>query len=335
MHSISIGSWQACYYYPLPKNPPFHSKVTLDSKPRKIQCKNCSFLTLTATNSCSKEQEKKRNHFNSENTNCSNLEKHKPFQDFYSSFEIQEPQFEEGEEEIGSVIDWDIPSIMWWVDFKAALGQRINLEGITCSVGILSKYRHLVMPHVSVPDIRYINWAELKNSGFKGVVFDKDNTITVPYSLSLWAPLASSIEQCKLVFGDNIAVFSNSAGLCEYDPDGRKASALEDAIGIKVIRHGGKKPGGNAEEIENNFGCESSRLIMVGDRPFTDIVFGNRHGLFTILTEPLSHTEEPLIVRQVRLLEVAIVKRWSEKGLKPITHGLLTDPMKCVNNEPL
>lgn len=27
-------------------------------------------------------------------------------------------------------------------------------------------------------------------------------------------------------------------GLYEYDPDGKKAGALENAIGIKVIRHG-------------------------------------------------------------------------------------------------
>lgn len=37
----------------------------------------------------------------------------------------------------------------------------------------------------------------------------------------------------------------------------------------------------------------------MGDRPFTDIVYGNRNGFFTILSEPLSHDEEPLIVRQV------------------------------------
>ncbi|KAK6141209.1 hypothetical protein DH2020_025052 [Rehmannia glutinosa] len=159
---------------------------------------------------------------------------------------------------------------MWWTDLKAALGQRINLEGIACSIGILSKDNHLVIPHVTVPDIRYIDWAELKKRGFKGVVFDKDNTITVPYSLSLWEPLESSIEHCKTLFGNNIAVFSNSAGLSEYDPDGRKARALEDAFGIKV-----------------------------GDRPFTDIAYGNRNGFFTILTEPLSLAEEPFIVRQV------------------------------------
>lgn len=86
------------------------------------------------------------------------------------------------------------------------------MEGIGFSIGILYKDKHLAIPHVFVPDIRYIDWAELKKRGFEGVVFDKDNTITVPYSLNLWSPLASSMEQCKSLFGNNIAVFSNSAG---------------------------------------------------------------------------------------------------------------------------
>lgn len=38
---------------------------------------------------------------------------------------------------------------------------------------------------------------------------------------------------------------------------------------------------------------------QVGDRPFTDIVYGNRNGFLTVLTEPLSRAEEPYIVRQV------------------------------------
>lgn len=42
--------------------------------------------------------------------------------------------------------------------------------------------------------------------------------------------------------------------------------------------------------------------VQVGDRPFTDIVYGNRNGFLTILTEPLSLVEEPFIVKQVDLL---------------------------------
>ncbi|KAK1404846.1 Haloacid dehalogenase superfamily protein [Heracleum sosnowskyi] len=223
---------------------------------------------------------------------------------------------------------------MWWDNIIAAIGQRINFEGIKCSVGVFIKDRNLLVPHVDVPDIRYIDWAELKRRGFQGVVFDKDNTLTVPYSLSLWGPIRSSVEDCKSVFGNNIAVFSNSAGLHQYDPDGRKARAVEFKIGIKVIRHKVKKPAGSAEEIERHFGCDSTRLIMVGDRAFTDVVYGNRNGFLTILTNPLSLAEEPFVVRQVRKLEAAFVKRWSEKGIKPIGHMLLSDSRDCVKDEP-
>jgi phosphatidylglycerophosphatase GEP4 len=169
---------------------------------------------------------------------------------------------------------WGIFTNMWWAELKAAMGQRFNFEAIISSAMVVVKDRHLALPHVAVPDIRYIDWAELHRRGFRGVVFDKDNTITAPYSLNLWGPLGSSLEQCKSVFGPDIAVFSNSAGnlgmthllifawfycwwffsflfvnvlcyvlgvmvlgLCEYDLDGSKARALEGAIGIKVIRH--------------------------------------------------------------------------------------------------
>ncbi|KAL0293914.1 UNVERIFIED_CONTAM: hypothetical protein Sradi_6914100 [Sesamum radiatum] len=65
------------------------------------------------------------------------------------------------------------------------------------------------------------------------------------------------------------------------------------------LRHKVKKPAGTVEEVERHFGCESARLIMVGDRLFTDIVYGNRTGFFMILPEPLSLAEEPLIGRLV------------------------------------
>ncbi|KAJ9554015.1 hypothetical protein OSB04_018060 [Centaurea solstitialis] len=255
---------------------------------------------------------------------------------------------------------------MWWTDIKAALGQRINVEGLMFSVSVITKHRNWVIPHVSVADIRHIDWAALRRKGFEGVVFDKDNTLTVPYSLALFGPIASSVESCKSVFGNNIAVFSNSAGLEEYDPDGRKARALEYVIGIRVIRHSKsaefmiylkkvyisilswhnlsallclfilevKKPAGSAEEIERHFGCDSSKLIMVGDRPFTDIVYGNRNGFLTILTAPLSLAEEPFIVKQVRKIELALVNRWSKKGLKPANERLLSDVSDCVKELP-
>ncbi|XP_019166298.1 PREDICTED: phosphatidylglycerophosphatase GEP4, mitochondrial-like isoform X2 [Ipomoea nil] len=283
MHSTTVTPWQNCCYCPVPSrftSPPH-------SLPFPIRLSRLTLSAAATTHSCSTEHEKQKHPRNPEDPDREN-----PVfpQDYYEDGD--------GEPERRFENPLVFLTNMWWADMKAALGQRINVEGLTSSLGIFAKNKHLVIPHIAVPDIRYIDWAELKRRGFEGVVFDKDNTLTVPYSLRLWPPLRSSIEQCKALFGNNIAVFSNSAGLFEYDPDGRNAKILERAIGIKVIRHRVKKPAGTAEEIERQFGCESSKLIMVGDRPFTDIVYGNRNGFLTILTEPLSLAEEPFIVQQ-------------------------------------
>ncbi len=78
----------------------------------------------------------------------------------------------------------------------------------------------LSMPHMSVPDIRWVNWRALKAAGFKGCVFDKDNTLTEPYVLGIHEPLAGSMKQCMEAFDGHVALLSNSAGLQEFDPKG-------------------------------------------------------------------------------------------------------------------
>ncbi|BAT89117.1 uncharacterized protein HKW66_Vig0181520 [Vigna angularis] len=314
--------------------------LSLANADSQISLKNLCGLSLPQTHNCSKGKES--NNRSVHNSNSNQNHKHLLFLQLFPDSDTddinnQHPRtrnhYHHQVDEQGEFKDNNRASLftnMWWVDVKAALGQRINLEAILCSTMVMFKDPKLAMPHISVPDIRYVDWAVLHKKGFKGVVFDKDNTITAPYSLKPWPPLASSLECCKLAFGHDIAVFSNSAGLHEYDHDGSKARMLEGAIGIKVIRHRVKKPGGTAEETEKHFGCEASRLIMVGDRPFTDIVYGNRNGFLTILTEPLSLAEEPFIVKQVRKLENSFVRYWSRRGLKPLGQRLLPDPNICV-----
>ncbi|XP_043701532.1 phosphatidylglycerophosphate phosphatase 1, chloroplastic/mitochondrial [Telopea speciosissima] len=225
-----------------------------------------------------------------------------------------------------------ISSNMWWRNLKAVLGQSFNLEGIISSVQVVTKERHLAIPHITVRDISWIDWVELERRGFRGVIFDKDNTLTAPYSLALWPPLNPSLERCRSVFDGNVAIFSNSAGLYQYDIDGSKAAAIEKSLGIRVIRHGTKKPAGTAEEIETDFGYDTSLLVMVGDRHFTDIVYGNRNGFLTILTEPISLSVEPFIVKQVRKMETFLVNHWCRRGLKPRDHNLLLEAMECVKD---
>lgn len=45
----------------------------------------------------------------------------------------------------------------------------------------LQGHEELAIPHVSVPDIRWVDWQAVKRAGFEGAAFDKDNTLTLPY----------------------------------------------------------------------------------------------------------------------------------------------------------
>ncbi|KAL2930016.1 putative phosphatidylglycerophosphatase mitochondrial, partial [Bienertia sinuspersici] len=94
-----------------------------------------------------------------------------------------------------------------------------------------------------------------------------------PTSKSLiFATLTGKNFIIKVFEEENVAVFNNSVGLYEYDPEDSKAEALERLIGIRV-----KKPGGSSEGIEKQLGCKSMEIVMVGDRFFTDIVYGNKN----------------------------------------------------------
>lgn len=76
------------------------------------------------------------------------------------------------------------------------------------------------LPHVSVPNISYVDWAALKRAGFEGAVFDKDNTLTEPYAIAIAPILVDSLRKCIQTFNGKVVLLSNSAGLEQFDPEG-------------------------------------------------------------------------------------------------------------------
>lgn len=76
------------------------------------------------------------------------------------------------------------------------------------------------MPHISVADLRWINWDALSAAGFKACVFDKDNTLCKPFAVEVDESLRGSVEAARAAFGGKLAIYSNSAGLAQYDPQG-------------------------------------------------------------------------------------------------------------------
>lgn len=80
--------------------------------------------------------------------------------------------------------------------------------------------RQLAIPHLSVEDISTVQWQALKDAGFEGCVFDKDNTLTEPYKLEIHPAVKASLDECMRVFNGRAVLYSNSAGLEQFDPEG-------------------------------------------------------------------------------------------------------------------
>ncbi len=165
--------------------------------------------------------------------------------------------------------------------------QSLNTKALATLAYVL-RHPTVLVPHVSVANVSELNYKAMKErAGVKAVVFDKDNTLTAPYGMDIHKDAAKGLESAKEIFGSqNVAIMSNSAGTKD-DPNYEDATKIEEALGIAVIRHDEKKPGGLKEVLEHFEMDDPAALCMVGDRLLTDVVFGNLYEMLTVHTLPL------------------------------------------------
>ncbi|KIP08684.1 hypothetical protein PHLGIDRAFT_29464 [Phlebiopsis gigantea 11061_1 CR5-6] len=185
----------------------------------------------------------------------------------------------------------------------------LNIPGTLVPLHLLVAPR-LVIPSMVVRDIRQLDFYELRRSGYRGAVFDKDNCLTTPHKDQLVPDLKDAWRECREAFGEcNVLIVSNSAGT-RLDPGELQAESVTYYLSAPVLRHKVFKPSYSCiSSIRKYFTSlptpiRDDELIIVGDRIFTDIVMANRmaHGPLSIWTSGVWQRE-------------ATAMRWLEKGL--------------------
>ncbi|CAG8604010.1 13421_t:CDS:2 [Ambispora gerdemannii] len=195
----------------------------------------------------------------------------------------------------------------------------------------------LLVPHVFVNDIREIDFVQLKKAGVRAVAFDKDNTLTAPYQDSLHPLYEKAWESCKENFGsDNIVIVSNSAGTPD-DQDFKSANEIERTLGVKVLKHKLKKPGGGESLIshfnkENTNTNQNNRAIaVIGDRIFTDVLYGNMNGMMTILVKNVvTEKGENYFARKIRRVERSLLGLLISCGVQPYCPFITKDQLNNI-----
>jgi hypothetical protein len=162
----------------------------------------------------------------------------------------------------------------------------------------------LLFPNLYVPSIYDIDLEYLRRQGIRGIIFDLDNTIVERGQLTWPQKLVTWMEGLKEA-GFKVSIVSNNRR--------RAVGEMAKAYGIPAVFWAVKprrKPFLKAMKL---MGVSRRETAVVGDQILTDVVGGNRLGLFTILINPLPGKEfigTTLFSRQLeRLLLPRIRKR--------------------------
>ena len=139
-----------------------------------------------------------------------------------------------------------------------------------------------------------IDFDELAAEGYKGVLFDIDNTL-VPHG-------APADDRAKRLFahlgeiGMDYCVISNNP----------RVKPFADAVQAKYIEDAHKPSTRNYKKAMQMMGCDEKNSLFVGDQLFTDVWGAKRAGMRTILVKPIHPKEEIQIVLK-RYLEKIVL----------------------------
>lgn len=152
----------------------------------------------------------------------------------------------------------------------------------------------------------HIDFARLYGRGYRGVIFDIDNTL-VPHDAP--ADIRSTLLFRKLKkMGFQAMVVSNNK-----EP---RVKTFADAVGCDYV-YKADKPGTKGYlEAVRRMGLPRNRVLVVGDQFFTDIWGANRSRLDSIMVGRISPKEPPHIHLK-RMLERPILAayfKWRRKG---------------------
>ncbi|KAH8996741.1 mitochondrial PGP phosphatase-domain-containing protein [Lactarius akahatsu] len=165
------------------------------------------------------------------------------------------------------------------VPFYALLSPRILLPSIHSSTftPFLSTCSQLIYFFFQ-RDIRHLDFAALRDAGYRGAIFDKDNCLTLPNNDKLVPQLEAAWSTALRVFGpSHVLIVSNSAGTSD-DPAQLQAESVAYHLRAPVLLHAALKP---------SYACANAALsalpdlapheiVVVGDRVFTDVVLAHR-----------------------------------------------------------
>jgi len=147
---------------------------------------------------------------------------------------------------------------------------------------------------------------ERPSKPIRALVLDVDRTLlprrqtVVPESMRLWLQTASQQVPIHLL--------SNN-------PSRHRIGAVAAQFNLPFTNSAGKPRRSALRRVLAELELPASQVALIGDRLFTDVMAGNRLGLFTVLVKPIDPNGQPCQRDRLQKLELSIA-RWMGTKLK-------------------
>lgn len=153
---------------------------------------------------------------------------------------------------------------------------------------------HYVRPRAVAARIEHVSPRLLLQRGVRGLILDLDNTL-VPWNTTRVSPAVHEWLAEARAAGLKLCIISNSAG-------DRRVEFVGRTLGIPFVSKAVKPSRRAFRSALARMGLEPSQVAVAGDQLFTDVLGGNRLGLFTILVTPVTRRDF-IATKGMRLLE--------------------------------
>lgn len=148
-------------------------------------------------------------------------------------------------------------------------------------------------------DVTDIDLNQLWNDGVRGLIFDLDSTLLAPHSGKITPEVAVWLQEARDRF--QVAIVSNNKRALYIDK-------VRELLQMPIIGHAAKPRRWAFFEVLKSFNLEPTQVAVIGDRPLTDVLGGQRAGMKTVLVWPLKTMSEPKWVTMMRKLERYVIK---------------------------
>ncbi len=160
----------------------------------------------------------------------------------------------------------------------------------------------LVIPNSYQKNIYTIPYESLYKRGYKNLLFDIDNTI-MPANSTEVSPELKEFFTTKLQ-KFNICLVSNNS----Y----KRVYPVAQELQVPFLSRAGKPKEEAFMKSLQLLHSTKTNTVIIGDQMLTDIVGGNRYGLYTILVDPfIKHYDLKIGIN--RILQLIIMKKLQNK----------------------